>query len=114
VAFNGVAIRELATQFLSLAEKQRATVPLMTGHRLMGSSLLFTGDIAEGRAHCDRAIVLYHPVEHRALATRFGQDVRVGILSFRSLALLLGYPDAALVDADCALNDARETGHAAN
>jgi hypothetical protein len=27
---------------------------------------------------------------------------------------LLGYPDAALVDADCALNDARETGHAAN
>jgi predicted ATPase len=114
VAFNGVAIRELATQFLSLAEKQRATVPLMTGHRLMGSSLLFTGDIAEGRAHYDRAIVLYHPVEHRPLATRFGQDVRVGILSFRSLALLLGYPDAALVDADCALNDARETGHAAN
>ena len=114
VAFNGVAIRELATQFLSLAEKQRATVPLMTGHRLMGSSLLFTGDIAEGRAHYDRAIVLYHPVEHRPLATRFGQDVRVGILSFRSLALwLLGYPDAALVDADCALNDARETGHAA-
>ena len=109
-----VAIRELATQFLSLAEKQRATVPLMTGHRLMGSSLLFTGDIAEGRAHYDRAIVLYHPVEHRPLATRFGQDVRVGILSFRSLALwLLGYPDAALVDADCALNDARETGHAA-
>jgi predicted ATPase len=31
VAFNGVAIRELAKQFLSLAEKQRATVPLMTG-----------------------------------------------------------------------------------
>ncbi|MGB0055462.1 MAG: adenylate cyclase, partial [Methyloceanibacter sp.] len=113
VAFNGVAIRELAKQFLSLAEKQRATVPLMTGHRLMGSSLLFTGDIAEGRAHYDRAIVLYHPVEHRPLATRFGQDVRVGILSFRSLALLLGYPDAALVDADSALNDARETGHAA-
>ena len=114
VAFNGVAIRELATQFLSLAEKQRATVPLMTGHRLMGSSLLFTGDIAEGRAHYDRAIVLYYPVEHRPLATRFGQDVRVGILSFRSLALwLLGYPDAALVDADSALNDARETGHAA-
>ena len=84
----------------------------MTGHRLMGSSLLFTGNIAEGRAHYDRAILLYHPVEHRPLATRFGQDVRMGILSFRSLALwLLGYPDAALADADCALNDA--PGHAA-
>ena len=114
VAFNGVAIRELATQFLSLAEKQRATVPLMTGHRLMGSSLSFTGDVAEGRAHYDRAIVLYHPVEHRPLATRFGQDVGVQVLSHRSLALgLLGYPDAALADADRALNDAREIGHAA-
>jgi hypothetical protein len=26
---------------------------------------------------------------------------------------LLGYPDVALADADCALNDAREIGHAA-
>jgi hypothetical protein len=26
---------------------------------------------------------------------------------------LLGYPDVALTDADCALNDAREIGHAA-
>jgi predicted ATPase len=35
-------------------------------------------------------------------------------LSYRSRALwLLGYPDAALADADHALNDAREIGHAA-
>jgi class 3 adenylate cyclase/predicted ATPase len=114
VAYNGVAIRELAARFLSLAEKQRATVPLMMGHRLMASSLVFTGDIAEGRAHYDQAIVLYEPLEHRPLATRFGQDIRVGILSFRSLALwVLGYPEAALADADCALQDAREIGHAA-
>ena len=80
----------------------------------MGTSLLFTGDIAEGRAHYDRAIALYDPVEHRPFATRFGQDISVAILGFRSLALwLLGYPDAALADADCALNDAREIGHAA-
>ena len=61
VAFNGDALRELAAQFLSLAEKQGATAPLMTGHRLMGSSLLLTGDIAEGRAHFDRAIVFTTP-----------------------------------------------------
>ena len=59
----------------------------MIGHRLMGTSLLFTGDIAEGRAHLDQAIALYDPAEHRPLATRFGQDVRVAILSYRSLAL---------------------------
>jgi hypothetical protein len=44
------------------------------------------------------------------LATQFGQDVRVAILSYRSLALwVLGYPDAALADGDRALKDARET-----
>ena len=65
------------------------------------------------RAHLDQAIALYDPAEHRPLATRFGQDVRVAALSFRSRALwLLGYPDAALADADHALNDAREIGHA--
>ena len=39
---------------------------------------------------------------------------RVSILSFRSLALwMLGYPEAALADADAALKDAREIGQAA-
>ena len=114
VAFNGDAMRQLAVQFLALAEKQGATVPLMIGHRLIGLSLLHTGDIAEGRAHLDQAIALYDPAEHRPLATRFGQDVRVAALSFRSLALwLLGYPEAALEDTDHALKDAREIGQAA-
>ena len=114
VAFNGDVCRDLAAQFLALAEKQRATVPLMIGHRLMGTSLMFTGDIAEGRAHFDQAIALYDPAEHRPLATRFGQDVGVAILSFRSWALwLLGYPEAALADADHALKYAREIGQAA-
>ena len=54
-AFNGDVMRELAAQFLALAERQGATGPLMIGHRLMGMSLLNTGDIAEGRAHLDQA-----------------------------------------------------------
>ena len=36
---------ELAAQFLALAEKQGATVPLMVGHRLMGVSLVHTGTL---------------------------------------------------------------------
>jgi class 3 adenylate cyclase/predicted ATPase len=114
VAFNGDMVRELAAQFLTVAEKQEATVPLMIGYRLMGTSLLFTGDIAQGRAHYDCAIALYDPVEHRPLAGRFGQDVRVAILSYRPLALwVLGYPEAALVDSDHAISYAREIGQAA-
>ena len=113
VAFDGDVVRELAAQFLALAEKHRAAVPLMVGHRLMGASLLFTGDIAGGRAQLDRGFALYDPVEHRPLATRFGADTGVTILYFRSLALwILGYPEAALADTDHALKDARGIGQA--
>ncbi len=114
VTFNGDEMRKLAVQFLSLAEKQGTTVPLMIGHRILGVSLLCTGDPAQARVHFDRSLALYDPVEHRWLATRFGQDHRVTVLSFRSLALwVLGYPDAAVADADSAIQDAREIGHVA-
>ena len=114
VAFNGDVMRKLAMQFLTLAEKQITTAPLMIGHRIMAISLLETGDIAQGRAHFDRALALYDPVKHRPLATRFGQDARVAALSYRAWAMwLLGYPEAALADADQALKDAREIGQAA-
>jgi tetratricopeptide (TPR) repeat protein len=113
-AFNGDVCRELAGQFLALAEKQEATIPLMVGHRIMGRSLMDTGDIAEGRAHYDQAIALYEPSKHRSVATRFGQDAQVSILSSRSLTLwLLGYPKAALTDSDLAVKHGRETGQAA-
>jgi predicted ATPase len=112
--FEGDVVRELAVQFLALAEKHKAKVPRMIGHRLMGNSLLYSGDIAEGRTHLDRAIALYDSTEHRALATRFGQDMRVTTLCPRSWALwFLGYPDAAIADTEHALKNAREIGQAA-
>jgi predicted ATPase len=114
IAFNGDVMRKLAAQFLALAEKQGATAPLMVGHRVMGISLLATGDIAQGRVQFDRAIEFYDPVEHRPLTTRFGHDNKVAVLSYRSWALwYLGYPEAALVDAEHALKAAREIGEAA-
>jgi predicted ATPase len=114
VAFNGDVMRELAVQFLALAEKQRTAGALMVGHRLMGLSLIHTGDIVNGRAHLDRAIALYDPAEHRPLATRFGQDVGAATLCWKSLAFwLLGYPEAALADTDHALKVARDVGHSA-
>ena len=114
LAFNGDVIRDLAAQFLALAEKQGTIVPLMIGHRLMGTSSLLTGDIVEGRAHYGQAIALYDPAAHRPLAMRFGHPVGVAILTYRSWALwLLGYPEAALKDTDDALKYARESGQAA-
>jgi class 3 adenylate cyclase/predicted ATPase len=115
VAFNSDVCVDLATQFLSLAEKEGTTGPRMLGHQMIGISLQTSGDITGGRAHYDQAVALYDPMEHRPLATRFGQDSRVVVLSRRSAALwLLGYPDAAFADAEHALIHAREIGHAAS
>ena len=115
VSFNSDVCLDLATQFLSLAEKDGTNGPLMVGHQIVGISLQSTGKIAEGRAHYDQGIALYDPLKHRPMATRFGQDSRVVILSRRSAALwLLGYPDSALADAEHALTHAREIGHTAS
>jgi class 3 adenylate cyclase/predicted ATPase len=114
ICFNGDAARELAARFLALGEKEGMTVPLMVGHRTMGSTLALIGDLVEARAHYDEALALYRPGAHRRLMTRFGQDIRVTCLGFRSMDLwLLGYPDAALKDAERALKEARQIGHAA-
>ena len=113
IAFNGDVARDLTAQFLALAEKQRATIPLMVGHRLVGASSQYTGDIVGGRAHYDQALALYDPAKHRSVAARFGQDIRATVLSIRSTALWpLGYPEAALADVNQALQYAREIGHA--
>jgi predicted ATPase len=79
----------------------------------MGISLATTGDIAKGRAHFDRAIALYDPAEHRALAARFSVDAAVSILSYRSWTIwVLGYPEAALADADNTIKIARDVSQA--
>ena len=115
VAFNGDAAGEHAMQFLTLAEKQGTTAPRMIGHRLVGYSLMLTGNFAQSRRHLDEAIALYDPAAHRPLATRFGTEPGVTTLMWRSRTLwLLGYPEAALADADRALKDAREIGQAAS
>ena len=114
VAFNGDAMRELAAQFLLLAEKQGSVVTVVVAHRMMAVSLLCTGDIVRARVHSDRAAELHNPAEHRSIATQFGQDPRVSILAYRSLgSWLLGYPAAAQADVGRAIQAAREIGQAA-
>jgi predicted ATPase len=110
-AFNGDVCRDIAAHTLELAEKQSASFPRLLGHNNLGGSLMFGGEIAEGRAHFDQAIALYDPDAHRPLATRFGEDQTVATLALRAWTLwLLGYPGAALRDIDDALTKARETG----
>ena len=66
-------------------------MPLVIAHRIMGTTLAVTGNIAEARARFDQALALYDPAEHRPLATRFGQDARVTALSFRCVDPLVAW-----------------------
>ena len=79
----------------------------------MGHSLFCTGEFVEAKAHFDKGLVLYNAAEHRPLATRFSVDSRIAILCYRSWASwVLGYPAAAISDADQAVGDARDIGQA--
>ena len=86
----------------------------MLGHRLMGVTLTIRrtsrqlGSISIARMH------FMIPLRIGPLATRFGQDPGVTVLIIgRWVCCILGYPEAALVDANHALKDAREIGQAA-
>ena len=109
VSFNGDAACGLATEFLTRAESQNVAGPVADGYRLVGTSLLMTGDIEGGRARLDRGIGLRDPMEQNPPLATIGADAKVVMLGFRSVALwLLGYPNAAHADTDQALSRARE------
>ncbi len=113
VAFNENVAPDLATQFLALAHKQGETVPITIGHRLVGCTLLSSGDIAASLPHFNQAIALHSSVERHQAAARFAPDLRMMSLGWRGVASwMLGYPEAALADLGHALKIARETGRA--
>ena len=69
------------------------------------------GDLVDGKEHYDRALAIYDPAG--PLTTRSGRDVAVTLLSFRSSCVWqLGYPAASRNDAERAVKNAREIGHA--
>ena len=104
VAFNGNVALELQRNFWRYP-RANYEAPQMIAHRLMGMSFMHTARWQRAEAS-DRAILLYDPASiarlRRDLATTWVS------MSFRSLALwLLGYPEAALKDADEAVKRAR-------
>jgi class 3 adenylate cyclase/predicted ATPase len=110
------AMLEQANEFLAFAEREDETGPIMVGYRLVGTSRLINGYIAEASDALHQALVRYDPDEHgaasplgRSLRARFGQDVGVTIYSYRSWALWLSGQSA---EAEKAAETELERGHA--
>jgi len=114
--FNRGAIAaalEHATNFLSIAQSQPSSGPLLMGHRTRASSLVVSGDYPAALAHLETAASLYRPNEHRDSAFHYGQDIGVSALGQLSWALWhRGYPDRSVRAADRALTYSRQLGHA--
>jgi predicted ATPase len=114
--FNAGAIAaglEHATNFLSIAQSQSSSGPLLVGHRTLGHYLIFSGDHRAALAHVETAASLHRPDEHRDDVFRYGQDI--GVSAFVTLSLALwhrGYPDQSARAVDRALAYSRQLGHA--
>jgi predicted ATPase len=107
------AALEHARNFLSSAQSQPSSGPLLVGHRALAHSLMHSGDYRAALAHVETAASLYRPDEHRDDAFRYGQDIGVSAFAVLSWALWhRGYPDQSARAADCAVAYGRELGHA--
>jgi predicted ATPase len=107
------AALEHATNFLSFAQSQPSSGPLLVGHRILGHTLICSGDYLAALAHFETAASLYRSDEHRDSAFHYGQNI--GVAAFVQLSLALwhcGYPDQSVRAADRALAYSRELGHA--
>ncbi len=107
------AALEHATNFLSSAQSQPSSGPLLVGHRILAHCLIYSGDYRAALAHVETAVSLYRPDEHRDDAFRYGQNIGVSAFVMLSWALWhRGYPDQSARAADRALAYSRELGHA--
>jgi predicted ATPase len=114
--FTGGAIAtalEHATNFLSVAESQLSSGPLLVGHRALAQSLINSGDYRAALSHAETAASLYRPDEHRDSVLHYGQDIGVSAFVMLSWALWHhGCPDRSARAADRALALSRQLGHA--
>ena len=116
-AFNLVsgriqASRQLAEQYVRVAQQQADTVPLLVGHRMLGTSFASVAELSLAREQFERALALYDPQLHKSSAFIYGQDSRVSSLTFLALTLLIqGAPKDAIAASRRALDYADEMKH---
>jgi class 3 adenylate cyclase/predicted ATPase len=102
-----------ATNFLSSAQSQPSSGPLVVGHRILAHSLIFGGDYRAALEHAETAASLHRPDEHHDSALHYGEDIGVSAFVVLSWALWhRGYPDQSVRAADRALAYSRQLGHA--
>jgi predicted ATPase/class 3 adenylate cyclase len=102
---------ELGRRILDLADRLADRPMRIDGQLVVGSTLIFTGRVAEGMEQLEAAIDAAGSLPARSHVP-YGNDPRVACLTTSALALwMLGYPDRAVERADRAIALAGELGH---
>ena len=103
---------ELGERILELAEREDDPSMRIDGLLVVGSMLVFTGDLRGGLRQLDTAIGLFESSPTRAVGSRLGNDPRVACLTTSAFVLwLLGFPDRAVERATAAIELARRLDH---
>jgi len=105
--------RELADEFLNLAQQQSDPALVLQGHHAQWTTLLNFGELAAAQAHTEKGIALYSPKRHHSDASLYsGHDLGVCARTTAAFALWsLGFPDQALDKANDALSLAQKLSH---
>jgi class 3 adenylate cyclase/predicted ATPase len=88
--------RELAADFLELANAQAEMVPRMVGQRCLGASSLVGGSPTIALHHLEQAWALFDPVRDAESTISYGGELGASIRTYQSsAACLCGYPQRA-------------------
>ncbi|MFN3347925.1 AAA family ATPase [Pseudorhodoplanes sp.] len=99
----------MAKEFLIRAEGTSDAVPLMVGHRVMGSTLLSIGEFEQSRQHLEMSIELSQRKDRQSLYSRYMVEPQTASLLLLSWDLwILGYPEQALSRVSKALELSRQ------
>jgi predicted ATPase len=104
--------RQLAEQCYTVAQRIGHQYALLSGHYLLGETLLSLGELARAREYLEHAMALYDPQQHRPQVSGAHQDLGVSCHLFvASVLWMLGYPDQARQRSRAALRLAQELAH---
>jgi class 3 adenylate cyclase/predicted ATPase len=96
IAGQLLAGHRTAREFVRLARRSGDTGHRLTGERILGDSAWAFGRLASARRHLERALALYDPGAHRALALDYAYDQRAVVRDMLICTLfVLGYPEQA-------------------
>jgi predicted ATPase len=100
--------RTLGEEMFAFAQHAQDPALLLQAHHTLGETLYLQGELEAARQHLERAISLYDPRQHGALAFVYGLDPGIVSLAYAVWDVgLLGYPHQSLTRAREALTLAR-------